>query len=93
MYNVEVFTRPTCSDCQEAKSYLTDQQIIYTEHDVSKYPDKEQRLIQLTGARMVPAFVFQEKSLFGKFKKPKVLVGYEANKKLIHDLLKESKAK
>lgn len=90
MYNLEVFTRPTCSDCQDAKAFLSDNQINYIEQDVSEDPEKEQRLVRLTGSRMVPTFVFREQSLLGKIKKPKVLVGYEANKELIHDLLKEN---
>ncbi|MFJ7935668.1 glutaredoxin family protein [Sporosarcina sp. NPDC096371] len=76
---LELYTRPTCSDCQDAKAYLAENQIPYIDHDLSKEPDKEQELIKLSGARMVPTFVFRNKSLLGMMSKPKVLIGFEMN--------------
>lgn len=76
---LELYTRPTCSDCQEGKVFLVKYRISYIHHDLSEHPEKEKKLRTLTGTRMVPAFVFKDKSLRGKLKKPKVLIGFENN--------------
>src|SRR5699024_11685206 len=76
---LELYTRPTCSDCQEGKAFLAEHQISYTNYDLSEQPEKEKILRKLTGTSMVPAFVFKDKSLFGKWSKPKVFIGFENN--------------
>lgn len=73
---LELDTRPTCSDCHGAKAYLAEHRISYIEYDLSKDPAKEQELIELSGARMMPTFVFTDKSLFSLMSKPKVLIGF-----------------
>lgn len=76
---LELYTRPTCSDCQAGKAFLEEHRISYINHDLSEHPEREKNLRKLTGARMVPAFVFKKKSLLGKLNKPKVLIGFENN--------------
>lgn len=83
----ELYTRPTCSDCQEAKAFLAENNISYIDHDLSKEPEKEKELIKLSGSRVVPAFVFKQKSIFGFAGKPKVLIGFERNVNEIKRLL------
>lgn len=85
---LELYTRPTCSDCQEGKAFLAEHQISYTNYDLSEQPEKEKTLRKLTGTRMVPAFVFKDKSLFGKWSKPKVFIGFENNMDEIKNKLK-----
>ncbi len=76
---LELYTRPTCSDCQAGKAFLEKHQIPYIDHDLSVHPEKEKDLRKLTGTRMVPTFVFKEKSLLGLLSKPKVMIGFENN--------------
>lgn len=83
----ELYTRPTCSDCQEAKAFLAEHNIPYIGYDLSIEPEKEKELIKVSGSRVVPAFVFKEKSLLGLRSKPKVLIGFERNKEEIKELL------
>lgn len=83
---LELYTRPTCSDCQAGKAFLAEHHVSYINYDLSEYPEKDLR--KLTGTRMVPAFVFKEKSLRGKLRKPKVLIGFENNLEEIKQLLK-----
>lgn len=85
---LELYTRPTCSDCQAGKAFLAKHHISYVSHDLSEHPEKEKNLRKLTGARMVPAFVFKDKSLRGKLSKPKVLIGFENNIDEIKKILK-----
>ena len=85
---LELYTRPTCSDCQAGKAFLAEHHISYINYDLSEHPEKEKDLRKLTGTRMVPAFVFKDKSLRGKLRKPKVLIGFENNLEEIKQLLK-----
>jgi len=74
-----LYTRPTCSDCQEAKKFLKAHDVPYVNVDLSKQPEKEAELIRISGTRIVPAFVFKDPSIFKRFRKPDVLIGFENN--------------
>jgi glutaredoxin len=82
-----VYTRPTCSDCQESKRFLTKNNVKFTEYDLSQTPSKEEDLIKISGTRIVPAFVFEKKSLLGMRNKSKVVIGFERNMEEIKRLL------
>ena len=77
--SLELYTRPTCSDCQDAKAFLVKHNIPYVDYDLSIQPEKEADLINISGARMVPTFVFKDKKAFGFLCKPKLLIGFEQN--------------
>lgn len=85
---LELYTRTTCSDCQEAKAFLAKHRITYINYNLSTHPEKEKDLKKLTGSRMVPTFVFKDKSLRGRFSKPIVLIGFERNIEEIQRKLK-----
>ena len=85
---LELYTRPTCSDCQVGKAFLNKHRISYIDHDLSKYPGKEADLRGLTGTRMVPTFVFKDNSLLGRLRKPEVMIGFENNINKIKQNLK-----
>jgi glutaredoxin len=87
---LELYTRPTCSDCQESKRYLNSQEIVYSHKDVSQNLDLEEEEKKISGNRIVPLFVFFIKKIFwGKKKKKlfKYYVGFENNKKDILNIL------
>lgn len=86
---LELYTRPTCSDCQDAKKYLTSNRISYAEKDVSKNLILEEELKKITGTRIVPMFAFYKKGLFGKRKLVKHFIGFENNKNEIISMLKK----
>ncbi|WP_336823300.1 glutaredoxin family protein [Sporosarcina sp. USHLN248] len=83
----ELYTRPTCSDCQEAKAFLAEHNIPYVGYDLSIEPEKEKELIKVSGSRVVPAFVFKKKTFLGFGGKPKVIIGFERNEEEIKKLL------
>lgn len=88
---LELYTRPTWTDCQAGKEFLSQNKISYIEYDLTKQPSKEEDLIKLTGTRIVPTFVFRNKSFLGLKGKPKTLIGFEQNKDEISGILnKES---
>ncbi|AQS55717.1 glutaredoxin family protein [Novibacillus thermophilus] len=78
-YQLVIYTRPTCSDCQAGKEFLARNNISYIDYDLTKQPSKEEELIQISGTRIVPAFVFKNKSILRLSKKPKVIIGFEWN--------------
>jgi glutaredoxin 3 len=75
---LELYTRPTCSDCQAAKKFLSQNNIDFLEFDLSRVPEKEENLKDVSGARIVPTFVFKE-TILGLPKKPKLYIGFENN--------------
>lgn len=83
----ELYTRPMWTDCQAGKEFLSKNNIPYIEYDLTKNPSKEEDLIKITGTRIVPTFVFKNKSLLGLMSKPKVLIGFEQNIDEIRKLL------
>ncbi len=85
--HLELYTRPTCSDCQDAKQYLAEHNIEYTHKDVSANKDLEKELQKISGTRIVPMFAFYQKGLFGRKKLVKHFIGFEVNKAEILDLL------
>lgn len=86
---LELYTRPTCSDCQDAKKYLTSNRIHFADKDVSKDLSLEKEMKKISGNRIVPMFVFYKKGLFGKRKLIKHFIGFENNKNEIMNMLKK----
>ncbi|AVQ99796.1 glutaredoxin family protein [Oceanobacillus sp. M65] len=85
-YQLEVFTRPTCSDCQDLKGFLQHYKIPHKEYDLAKDPEKEKDLKNITGNRIVPTLLFSRPSFFGKSKSTS-MIGFERNKSEIMKLL------
>lgn len=83
-YFLEIYTRPTCSDCQDLKAFLNDHGISYQSHEVAKDNNKEKELISITGNRIVPALIFKRQGLF---KETKLLIGFAPNRQEIKRLL------
>jgi len=85
---LELYTRPTCSDCQDAKKYLSSNNINYVNKDVAGNRSLEKDMKKITGNRIVPMFAFYKKGLLGKRKLVTHFIGYENNKKEIINMLK-----
>ncbi|CAM3647399.1 hypothetical protein GCM10009865_44370 [Aeromicrobium ponti] len=60
----------------------------YNEVDLSKDPEREQDLINLTGSRIVPAFLFEKKKWYGGTKK-KHFIGFEMNEDVIRNMIEK----
>ncbi|HSP23313.1 MAG TPA: glutaredoxin family protein [Planococcus sp. (in: firmicutes)] len=75
-----LYTRPTCSDCQDAKSYLASNGISYEHKDVEAEPALEKDMKEISGSRIVPLFAFYKKGLFGKRRLARHFIGFEENK-------------
>lgn len=75
-----LYTRPTCSDCQDAKAYLAANGISYEHKDVEAAAELEIDMKEISGSRIVPLFAFYKKGLFGKRRLERHFIGFEENK-------------
>ncbi|WP_064092988.1 glutaredoxin family protein [Rossellomorea aquimaris] len=84
---LELYTRPTCSDCQAAKEYLSGKNFSYVHKNVGEHEKFEKELKEVSGSRIVPSFAIYKKGLFGKKKLVKNYIGFENNKEEIKEWL------
>jgi glutaredoxin 3 len=62
---VDIYTTPTCGYCHQAKSFLTDRGIAFTEHDVSRDRTAGEEMVRLTGQMGVPVIVVGGETVVG----------------------------
>ena len=60
---LELYTRPMCSDCQESKRYLNSQGINYSHKDVSQNLDLEEEMKKYQATELFPYLLFIKKFL------------------------------
>jgi len=65
MKNVTIYTTPTCHFCHGAKEFFNQNNIEFTEHDVSTDMDKRSEMIDLTGQMGVPVIVIGDDIVIG----------------------------
>lgn len=70
-----------------AKEFLSKNNFIYLDYDVSKNQDLEAELKKRTGTKIVPAIIIHQQKLFGLMKKEKLFIGFEQNKQEILSLI------
>ena len=51
---LELFTTSTCPACQQAKRYLDEKNIEYTEYDVAEDEEARTKMVEETGQMVVP---------------------------------------
>ncbi len=56
-----VYSADWCRDCREAKRFLTQHSIPFTEINIEKTPGAAEELIANTGKRAIPQFVLDGK--------------------------------
>ena len=52
--NITIFSTPTCHFCHAAKDFLNENNITFTEVDVSTDAEQRQQMIEMTGQMGVP---------------------------------------
>lgn len=71
MKNVDIYTSDSCQYCHMAMEFFNENNIPYTEHNISK--DKEARMeIIKKGYRSVPLIIIEDKEILG-FDKEQIL--------------------
>jgi len=76
MKQVTIYTTPTCGFCAMTKRYLAENNVTYTEKDVSKDVNAAQEMIQRSGQMGVPVIVVSdgagEETLIVGFDRPRL---------------------
>lgn len=74
---VEIFTRPGCGDCVQAKEFLSQNGIAFTEYDVSVDDAARERLVVELQSQMLATLVIDGE----------VFRGFGSNRERIEELL------
>lgn len=69
--NVTIYTTPTCGYCHQAKEYLSERGVKYTEHDVSRDKAAADEMVRSTGQMGVPVIVVEGQPIIG-FDRPRL---------------------
>ncbi len=62
---VTIYSTPTCHHCHAAKDFMTENNINYTEVDVSVDAEQRQQMIELTGQMGVPVIRIDDDIVVG----------------------------
>lgn len=63
--DVKIYSTPTCGYCHQAKQYLKEKGISYTEYDVSVDQAAAQEMTRLTGQMGVPVIMVDGQTIIG----------------------------
>jgi glutaredoxin-like YruB-family protein len=63
--DVKIYTTPTCGYCHQAKGFLSELGVNYTEHDVSRDRAAAEEMVRLTGQMGVPVIVVDGQIVIG----------------------------
>ena len=63
--SVTIYTTPTCPFCEQAKKFMRERGVSYTEHDVMEDLKKRDEMVELSGQMGVPVIVMGEQVLIG----------------------------
>ena len=55
--NVDIYTSPTCGYCHQAKAFLSERGVKFTEYDISRDRTAADEIVRLTGQMGVPVIV------------------------------------
>ncbi|MFT5281049.1 MAG: glutaredoxin 3 [Flavobacteriaceae bacterium] len=65
MKKVEIYSTPSCGYCHKAKDFFKENDIEYTEYDVSEDADKRSEMIEKTGQMGVPVIIIDDEMMVG----------------------------
>ena len=65
MPEIKVYSTPTCTYCQLAKQFFTENNVNYEEIDVSADNEKLQEMVELSGQMGVPVMKIGEQVVVG----------------------------
>lgn len=71
MKHVEIYSTPSCHFCHMAKDYFKENNVPFTDYDVSVDMAKREEIIEKSGQMGVPVIIIGD-DLFVGFNKPKI---------------------
>jgi len=60
MKKIIIYSTPTCAYCHAVKDYFKENNIEYTDYDVSQNQEKQQEMIKKSGQMGVPVIIFSD---------------------------------
>ena len=75
MSKVNIYSTPTCTYCNLAKQFFTENGVDYTEFDVAADIEKRNEMVEKTGQMGVPVLVFTKED-----ESEEIVVGFEEGK-------------
>jgi glutaredoxin-like YruB-family protein len=57
---ITIYSTPTCPYCHEAKKFFTEQQMPFTDIDVTQDPEAAEEMMQKSGRAGVPVMVIKK---------------------------------
>ena len=63
--DIKIYTTPTCGYCHQAKRFLSERRVKFTEHDVSRDPEAADEMVRLTGHMGVPVIMVDGQVVIG----------------------------
>ncbi|KLU54911.1 glutaredoxin family protein [Paenibacillus sp. FSL P4-0176] len=76
--SIQIYSIPTCSDCNYAKRYFKERELPYTDYNCEEDAKYAEEVWKLTGKQVVPTIVIRDK----------VFVGFAENLTEISELVK-----
>ncbi|OMF65195.1 glutaredoxin family protein [Paenibacillus sp. FSL R5-0766] len=76
--SIQIYSIPTCSDCNYAKRYFKERELPYTDYNCEEDAKYAEEVWNLTGKQVVPTLVIGDK----------VFVGFAENLTEISELVK-----
>ncbi|MBS3814466.1 glutaredoxin family protein [Candidatus Bipolaricaulota bacterium] len=70
-HNITIYSTPTCPYCDAAKDYFDENDISYTDYDVSENREKAKEMIEKSGQRGTPVIDIDGNVVVG-FNKEKI---------------------
>ena len=64
-HEIVVYSTPTCPYCSAAKDYFDENDITYTDYDVSSNREKAKEMLQKTGQQGVPVIEIDGEAIVG----------------------------
>jgi len=65
MKNVTIYSTPTCHFCHAAKEFFKENNVEFTDHDVSSDAEKRQEMLQKSGQMGVPVIFIDDEIIIG----------------------------
>jgi len=65
MVEVKVYSTPTCPYCNTAKDFLKENNIEFSEYDVSKDIEARNEMLEISGQMGVPVIIIDEEIIIG----------------------------
>jgi alkyl hydroperoxide reductase subunit F len=63
--DVAIYTTPSCQYCKKTKAFFDENDISYTEYDVSEDQEKRQEMVEKSGQMGVPVTIIGDEIITG----------------------------